>query len=143
MFRIAYPYDPDELEAKHPPFVQDLIAMQEANQLEALMEIGKMIAALKQLGLKCGFTKKMFNSPLYELKTHSRGGQKGGARAYLFRSNNNFLICRAECKISNEPDPELLESAAYILLTFKSGRPVFPVWMKTQFKLLETTHEKP
>ena len=130
MFRIAYPYDPDELEAIHPPFVQDLIAMRQANQWQALMEISKMIAALKQLGLGCGFTKKMFDSPLYELKTHSRGGQKGGTRVYLFRSNNNFLICRAECKISNEPDPELLESAAYILLAFKTGRPIFPVWMK-------------
>ena len=136
MFRIAYPYDPDELEAKHPPFVQDLIAMHEANQLQALMEIGKMIAALKQLGLKSGFTKKMFDSPLYELKTHSRGGQKGGARAYLFRSNDNFLICRAECKVSNQPDPELLESAAYMLLAFKTGRPVFPAWMKNPIQIL-------
>ena len=110
--------------------------MHEANQLQALMEISKMIAALKQLGLKSGFTKKMFDSPLYELKTHSRGGQKGGARAYLFRSNDNFFICRAECKISNQPDPELLESAAYMLLAFKTGRPIFPVWMKNPIQII-------
>jgi hypothetical protein len=130
MFRIAYPYDPDELEVSHPPFVQDLLLIRQANQWQALQEIGKMVAALKNLGLKCGFTKKLFDSPLYELKTHSRGGEKGGARAYFFRSNDNFLICRAECKNGNEPDPELLESAAYILLAFKTGKPVFPMWMK-------------
>jgi hypothetical protein len=130
MFRIAYPYEPDELDALHPPFVQDLLEIRDQNQRQALSEISKMIAALKSLGLDCGFTKKMFNSPLYELKTHSRGGQKGGARAYFFRSNNNFLICRAECKDSNQPDPELLESAALILLAFKTGKPVFPARMK-------------
>jgi hypothetical protein len=78
----------------------------------------------------------MFNSPLYELKTHSRGGQKGGARAYFFRNNNDFLICRAECKDSNQPDPELLESAAYILLAFKTGKPVFPTWMKNPIQTI-------
>ncbi len=130
MFRIAYPYDPDELDAKHPPLVEDLIEMRRNNQHEAILEIAKMVSALKELGLKCGFTKKLFDSPLYELKTHSRGGQKGGARVYFFRSNNNFLLCRAECKNSNQPDEELLESTAYILLAFKQGKPVFPTWMK-------------
>jgi hypothetical protein len=108
MFRIAYPYEPDELDALHPPFVQDLLEIRDQNQRQALSEISKMIAALKSLGLDCGFTKKMFNSPLYELKTHSR----------------------AECKDSNQPDPELLESAALILLAFKTGKPVFPARMK-------------
>ena len=130
MYRIAYPYDPDELEAKHPPFVQDLIAMRQADQNQALQQIGKMVSALKELGLQCGFSKKLFKSPLYELKTHTRGGQKGGARVYFFRSDNTFLICRAECKDGNQPDMELLESAAYILLAFQAGQAVFPKFIK-------------
>ena len=130
MFRIAYPYDPDELEAKHPPFVQDLLQLRTETQTQAILEISKMIAALKSLGLDCGFSKKLFNSPLFELKAHSRGGQKGGARAYFFRSDKTFLICHAESKKNTEPDMALLESAAYILIAFKEGRTIFPNWMK-------------
>jgi hypothetical protein len=59
--------------------VEDLIEMRRERQHDALLEIGKMVAALKELGLDCGFTKKLHSSPIYELKTHSRGGQKGGA----------------------------------------------------------------
>ncbi len=89
-----------------------------------------MIRALKTLGLECGFTKKLFDSPVYELKSHSRGGQKGGARAYFFRAGlNNFMICHAECKESNQPDQDLLDDTAYILLAFQNNKPVFPVHM--------------
>lgn len=140
MYRIVYPFDPDNLDAKHSPFVEDLIQMRRDDQHDGLLEIGKMIAALKSLGLQCGFTKKLFDSPLYELKSHVRGGQKGGARAYLFRTNSNFLICRAECKSGSQPNPELLESAAYTLFAFKQGQPVFPSWMKNP---LDVIGEKP
>jgi hypothetical protein len=138
MARIAYPYDPDDLEAFHPPFVQDLIELKRQGHHDAVGEIIKMIAALKQLGLECGFTKKLHDSPLYELKTHMRGGRKGGARAYLFRApRDTFMICRAESKTGNDANEESLEDAAYILLAFKQGKPVFPNWLKKK-----VTHEK-
>ena len=134
MYRIVYPFDPDNLDAKHSPFVEDLIQMRRDDQHEALLEIGKMIAALKSLGLQCGFTKKLHGTPLYELKTHSRGGQKGGARAYLFRAPNDiFMVCHAECKAGNDANPHLLEDTAYILESFEENRAVFPPWMKGAF----------
>lgn len=90
-----------------------------------------MVAALKELGLECGFAKKLHGSPIYELKTHSRGGQKGGTRAYFFRAPNDvFMICHAEVKTGNEAFEDLLEDTAYILEAFENGIPIFPSWMK-------------
>jgi hypothetical protein len=129
--RILYPFDPDRLEAKHPLLVEDLIEMRRERQHDALLEIGKMVAALKKLGLDCGFTKKLHGSPIYELKTHSRGGQKGGARAYFFRAPKDvFMICHAECKPNKDANEDLLADTAYILEVFENDVPIFPSWMK-------------
>jgi hypothetical protein len=129
--RILYPFDPDRLEAKHPPLVEDLIEMRREHQHDSLLEIGKMVAALKELGLGCGFSKKLHGSPIYELKTHSRGGQKGGARAYFFRAPKDvFMICHAECKPDKDANEDLLADTAYILESFEHGVPIFPKWMK-------------
>ena len=124
---IAYPYDPDDLEARNPPFVQDLIDLKRHGYDQAITEISKMIAALKELGLECGFLKKMHSSPIHELKSHSRGGRKGGARAYLFRAPEDmFMICRAEWKSGNDPDEGLMADTAYLLEAFRNGEDVFP-----------------
>lgn len=90
-----------------------------------------MVAALKQQGSRCAFLKKLKGSPLLELKPHSRGGQKGGVRVYLFQGptqnqEESFLLCRAEWKQGNEVNEVLLEDTAYILLAFKNYEVVFP-----------------
>jgi hypothetical protein len=129
--RIRYPFDPDRLDAKHPLLVEDLIQMRREKQLDALLELGKMVAALKALGLDCGFAKKLHSSPIYELKSHSRGGQKGGARAYFFRGGkDDFMICHAECKPDKEANADLLSDTAYILEAYENNIPIFPIWMK-------------
>lgn len=133
--RIAYPYDPDDLEARNPPFVQDLIDLKRKGYDQAITEMSKMVAALKELGLECGFLKKMQGLPIFELKSHSRGGQKGGTRAYLFRApEDTFMICRAEWKQGNQPDEERLEDTAYILEAFREGREVFPARVKRKVR---------
>ena len=128
--RIAYPYDPEELEARNPPFVQDLIDLKIHGYTESVTEIIKMIADLKLNGKDCRFLKQLRNYPILELKAHSRGGQKGGARAYLFRQYETFFICRAEWKPDNEPSPDCLEDTAFMLLAFKQRRALFPNRMK-------------
>jgi hypothetical protein len=129
--RIAYPYDPDDLETRNPPFVQDLITLKLRGYNETITEISKMIAALKEQGNDSGFLKKLKGTPILELKSHARGGQKGGARAYLFEGpDDTFLICRAEWKPDNDANQEMLEDTAYILLAFKNGRPVFPAHVR-------------
>jgi hypothetical protein len=90
-----------------------------------------MVKALKELGLECGFVKKLKGSLLLELRSHSRGGNKGGARVYFFQApNNTFMLCRAEWKQGIKTDTVLLEDSAYILLAFKQKKAVFPAWMK-------------
>jgi hypothetical protein len=133
MYHIAYPFDPDELEAKYPPFMQDVLMLKLTGHHEAVREIVKMVKALKQLGLECGFVKKLKGSPLMELRSHSRGGDKGGARVYFFQApNQTFLLCGAEKKQGTKANPILLEDSAYILLAFKQNRPVFPAKKRSQ-----------
>lgn len=131
MARIAYPYDPDNLDAPYPPLVQDLIELKLRGYHESVREAIKMVVALKNDGSKCSFLKKLKGSPLLELKPHSRGGQKGGVRIYLFQgpfihNEESFLLCRAEWKQNNEASESILEDTAYILMAFKNGDPVFP-----------------
>lgn len=131
MARIAYPYDPNFLDAPYPPLVQDLIDLKLRGYHEAVREAVKMVAALKKQGSSCGFLKKLKGSPLFELKPNSRGGQKGGTRIYLFQGpttdeEESFLLCRAEWKQGNEANEILLEDTAYTLLAFKNGEAVFP-----------------
>ena len=97
MARIAYPFDPDDLRAKNPPFVQDLLELKRRGYSETIGEVSKMVAALKEQGNESGFLKKLKGTPISELKSHSRGGQKGGARVYLFEGpEETFFLCRAE-----------------------------------------------
>lgn len=127
MARIAYPYDPDDLEAQNPPFVQDLIDLKQRGYHETIAEISKMVAALKEQGSESGFLKKLTGTPILELKSHSRGGQKGGARVYLFEGpEKTFFLCHAEWKQADTPSQLLLEDTAYILEAFKQGQSVFP-----------------
>lgn len=133
-FFIAYPYDPDDLDARYPPFMQDVVNLKLKGNHQAVEEIIKMVKALKELGLNCGFVKKLKGSPLLELRSHSRGGNKGGVRVYFFQApHNTFMLCRAEWKQSVKANPILLEDSAYILLAFKHNRPVFPDWMKSRY----------
>jgi hypothetical protein len=131
---IAYPYDPDDLEARYPPFMKDVLDLKLKGNHQAVEEIIKMVRALKELGLDCGFVKKLKGSPLLELRTHSRGGNKGGVRVYFFQApNNTFMLCRAEWKQGSKANQTLLEDSAYILLAFKQNRPVFPGWMNPKY----------
>ena len=92
-----------------------------------------MVAALKEQGNESGFLKKLKGTPISELKSHSRGGQKGGARVYLFEGpEETFFLCRAEWKPDDEANQELLDDTAYILLTYKFGRAVFPSYVKNR-----------
>lgn len=146
--RIAYPFDPDDLQAKNPPFVQDLLELKRGGYVETISEISKMVAALKEQGNESGFLKKLRGTPISELKSHSRGGQKGGARVYLFegvRSRDNiqvFFLCRAEWKPNDAPNQEMLEDTAYILAAVKDEKTVFPDRVKKRPPLIRTQGEE-
>ncbi len=125
--KIVYPFDPDELDAEQPPFVEDLVDLLEHGHRTALAEIVKMVADLKANGRDSRYLKKLEGYPLWELKSRSRGGEKGGARVYLFIGpDTTFFLCHAEWKPDNEADELLLEDTAYIATAFQEGHKVLP-----------------
>jgi hypothetical protein len=125
--KIVYPFDPDYLGAAQPPFVEDLTNLLGQGHQTALDEIVKMVADLKQQGRESRYLKKLEGYPLWELKSRSRGGEKGGARVYMFIGpDDTFFLCRAEYKAESAADETLLEDTAYIALAFQKGKSVLP-----------------
>jgi hypothetical protein len=121
--RLVYAFDPDALQDPQPPFVEDLIELMTQGHQLALTEIIKMVADLKANGRSSRYLKKLEGYPLWELKSRSRGGEKGGARVYLFIGpDSSFYLCHAEWKTDHEADERLLEDTAYMALAFKEGK---------------------
>lgn len=125
--KIVYPFDPDNLDADQPPFVEDLVDLLGQGHQVALDEIVKMVADLKQQGRESRYLKKLEGYPLWELKSRSRGGEKGGARVYLFIGpDTTFFLCHAEYKAESEAAQMLLEDTAYMAAAFQQGKRVLP-----------------
>lgn len=123
---IAYPYFPDRLEDQYPPLVEDVIDLKHTGHHECVAQIIRMIGDLKENGLDSRFF-KAFGGPVAELKSRSRGGDKGGARVYLFRGpEDTFFLCRAECKHENDADAVLLADTAEISAAYRRNQSVFP-----------------
>jgi hypothetical protein len=123
---IAYPYYPDKLEDAYPPLVTDLIHLKHSGHHDCIGQMIRMVADLKKFGTDSRFYKGL-GGPLVELKTRSRGGDKGGARIYLFRGiENTFFLCRAECKHNNQADAILLSDVVKIATAYRKGQPIFP-----------------
>jgi hypothetical protein len=72
----------------------------------------KMIADLYEHGESCRYIKAL-GGALYELRART---PTGGARVYFFPgANQEFMLCRAECKREKAASLTLLESTAEIL----------------------------
>jgi hypothetical protein len=122
---IAYPYFSDRLEDLHPPLVKDLVNLKYSGHHDCIAQMVRMVADLKIHGTKSRFFKGL-GGPLVELKSRSRGGDKGGSRIYLFQGlEETFFLFRAECKQGNEPDAVLLADTAEIA-AYRQGLPIFP-----------------
>jgi hypothetical protein len=85
---IAYPFHPKRLKDKHPPLMTDLIHLEITGHHDCVSQIIAMIADLKEQGTNSRFL-KAFSGGILELKSRARGGDKGGARVYLFRISQN------------------------------------------------------
>jgi hypothetical protein len=123
---IAYPFYPNKLGVQNPPLIEDLIELEANGHHDCVTQIINMIADLKINGTESRYLKKMRGAFL-ELKTASRGGDKGGARVYLFKTaKETFYLCRAECKQGNEADAVLLYNTLEILQAFLNQQALFP-----------------
>ncbi len=118
---------PNRLNASNPIIIENLLEMVHHNQQTSVNSIILMLQNLYAQGRDSRYLEKLKTLPFYELKTRSRGGQKGGARVYLFLTENNeAIIVNAEIKSGNTPSPQRLEEVAIVLRAYRQGVGVIP-----------------
>jgi hypothetical protein len=80
-----------------------------------------MLEDLARFGTASRFARHLQGMPIWELKTRSRGGSKGGARVYWFPLTLRFktlepetvaVMVNAEIKPGDTPNPRNLEEAS-------------------------------
>ena len=83
----------------------------------------EMLADLHEHGRDSRYAQKLEGLPLWELKTRSRGGPKGGARVYFaFTSYGDALIINAEVKDSDTPSATKIREALAIVVAYRQGQ---------------------
>jgi hypothetical protein len=127
--RLLEPRHPNHFHAAYPRIVEDLLEIVQVGHQDALDAIILMLEDLCQNGLDTRYAKVLKGTPIWELKTRSRGGIKGGARVYWFPLEVDFddtktsetcaVIVNAEVKAENTPNPNRLAEALEIYLAFK------------------------
>lgn len=83
--------------------VDDLLRL-EWNERKAAVE---MLRDLRDKGLASRFAKKM-HGPMWELKTRSRGGGKGGVRVYFLVIEETAYLVHAEAKPKSTANQQML-----------------------------------
>jgi hypothetical protein len=122
---FLYARHPNHLRAEHPRIIEDLLDLANLGKQEAVNAMIEMLEDLHIHGLESRFIKKLKGLPLWELKTKSRGGQKGGSRIYLFvTEDNKAALINAEIKADNQASIHKLEEALDILEAYIAGKPV-------------------
>jgi hypothetical protein len=125
--RLLEPRHPERLNAQHSRIIEDLLEIASAGQQDALNSIITMLEDLTVHGLKCRYAKTLQGTPIWELKTRSRGGQKGGARVYWFplqlmqddQPEIFAVIVNAEVKAADTANRAKLAEALELYLAFK------------------------
>ena len=125
--RLLEPRHPNRLGAQHPRIIEDLLELASAGQQDALDAIVTMLEDLTLHGLQSRYAKPLQGTPIWELKTRSRGGQKGGARLYWFplqleeqdETEVFAVIVNAETKTGQAANRSKLREALEVYLGFK------------------------
>lgn len=116
---------PARLDARHPRLIEDLLELAATGQQEAVNAMIEMLADFHERGLDSRFPRKLKGYPVWELKTQSRGGLKGGSRIYFFfGGKNTVILVNAESKEGNVPDARKLSEAIEIFGAYRQGIPV-------------------
>lgn len=102
--------------------VRDLLTMRAAGQRGAITAIIRMVRDLKQRGRDSRYALPLKGTPIWELKTRSRGGAKGGARVYRFwRVDGVAVLCGAEIKEADAASQSLLLEALKAYRDYAAG----------------------
>jgi hypothetical protein len=115
--RIRYAFHPNNFDAKNPRFIEDLQDL----SLEAILAVIKMISDFHEFGLESRYAKKLQGLPVWELKTQSRGGVKGGTRVYFFVSGADTIFVNCEVKDEDTPSISKLKEVAQIAVAHAKG----------------------
>jgi hypothetical protein len=125
--RLIEARHPNRLSAEYPLIIENLIEISQANHQEALNSIIQMLEDLVENKLDSRYAKTLQGTPIWELKTRSRGGIKGGTRVYWFPlqiSQENTqeivaIIINAEIKPEKQANPNKLREALEVYFAFK------------------------
>lgn len=122
--RLLLAYNPRR-HSPRPLILEDLLLLVEHDQQEAVNAMVDMLEDLHVSGLASRYAVKLKGIALWELKTRSRGGMKGGARVYFYpTADGNALVLNAEVKEGDKASAAKLKEALVIVQAFKNGVPV-------------------
>lgn len=100
----------------HSSLIEDLLELVANNRQDAVDAAIIMLEDLHEFGLLSRYVKKLHGLPLWELKTRSRGGVKGGVRVYFFVQENQANVINVDVKPGNSADTgKLKEALAFYL----------------------------
>jgi hypothetical protein len=117
---------PDRLSARREIIIDEFLELVANGRNDAVSTMIGMLKDLHQHGRESRYLEKLKKLPLFELKSASRGGEKGGSRIYLFfLANGDAGIVNCEVKAGHAPDPAKLESALEVLVAYRNGVRVF------------------
>lgn len=119
-YRLHLARHPSNLAATHALIIEDFLRMAQAGKRTCLRAVIEMCADLHQNGMESRFLKS-FGGPVYELKKRARDG---GARVYLFRYGEDFVLVHAECKTEDQADQALLLDLSDVVEALKGQQPV-------------------
>lgn len=118
--RLVLELDPTQFETGEPLILIEMQTLNETGQSEAVKAMIRMLADLRTNGRQSRFVRALKGLPIFELKTASRGGLKGGARVYLFFSDDDAAhIVNCEVKDNDQPSTQKLKVAVLSLLAYK------------------------
>jgi hypothetical protein len=123
VLRLAY--HPNRLDAKNPRIIENWLELVKTGQQLAVNAMVEMMADVHQNGHTSRFIKSLKGLPLLELKTTSRGGEKGGARIYFFFAEGEAFICNCEVKGDDMPGSILLKEALAMRFAYESGTKIW------------------
>ena len=113
---------PNRLNSEHTLLVEDLIEMAESGWQEAVDAIVEMLADFHVSGTDSRFAEKFKSMPVWELKTRSRGGLKGGARVHFFVTpKGESMVVNTEVKSGNAPSEAKLYEVMVVFQASQKG----------------------
>lgn len=117
---------PDRLDASQPILIEELLDLEETGHQDGVSMMILMLGDLHHEGRASRYVQKMTGLPVWELKSASRGGERGGARVYLLMLETGEAgIVNCEIKDGDAPSPQKLKVVLQVARAARNGIPVF------------------